>query len=120
MIALQRGAACVVFALSLPAAGAAETRTTPFTHFGSGAAIALAGDGATATVEFGQRADELVTGATLHLRYAASPALDPAVSHIRVMLNDTVVGVLPVKAADAGRTVAQDLVVDPRLSLIHI
>ena len=112
MIDLQRVAACVLIAVALPAA--AEMRRTPFTHFGAPSALALRGDGGAAAVEFGSRSDELVTRARLHLRYTYSPELASA-SHIRVSLNDDLVGLLPVTRADAGKPVARALDVDPRL-----
>ena len=116
MIALQCVAASVLVALAIPAAASGEdTRRTPFTHFGARPVLELRGDGATASVDFGSRADELVTRATLHLRYAYSPALAPAVSHIRLTLNDDVIGVLPVAPENAGKTIARDVDVDPRL-----
>lgn len=117
MIASQLLAASVLVALALPAAGAAATpaRSTPFTHFGADAAIELRGDGASASIDFGNRADELVTRATLRLRYTYSPALAPAGSAIRLTLNDEVIGTLPVTAADAGTQVTKAIEVDPRL-----
>src|SRR5258706_1345009 len=137
MIALQRVAASAIVALvppasaapapatapradrpaAAPAASAAPeiTRRTPFTHFGSGPALQLRGDAATASLDFGSRADELVTRATLHLRYAYSPALAPGVSHIKLTLNDEVIGTLAVTAEDAGKPASQDVAIDPRL-----
>ena len=117
MNALQLVAASVLVALALPASGATSTptRTTPFTHFGAGAAIELKGDGATSSVEFGNRGDELVTRATLRLRYTWSPTLAPGASSIRVKLNDEEVGTLPVNAKDAGDEVGRDIEIDPRL-----
>jgi hypothetical protein len=118
MIALQSVVASVVlFAIALPAAAAGDEsrRSTPFTHFGARPVIELRGDGASASVDFGSRADELVTRATLHLRYAWSPALAPGVSHIRLTLNDDAIGVLPVAAENAGKSIARDIEIDPRL-----
>ena len=118
MIASQLFAASVLVALALPAAGAdasATTRRTPFTHFGADAAIELRGDGASASLDFGNRVDELVTRATLHLRYTWSPALAPGASSIRVALNDDVIGTLPVVAEDAGKPVTRAIEIDPRL-----
>lgn len=118
MIALQSVAATLLLALAIPAAAAEATftRRTPLTHYGANAAIELRGSPAAATVEFGSRADELVTRAVLHLRYAHSPALAPSVAHIRVSLNDEPIGVLPVTAdGAAGRMQELDLAIDPRL-----
>ncbi len=47
-------------------------------------------------VQFGVRADEVVTGATLTLSGAMSPALLPDFSNVTVMLNEQYVGTIPV------------------------
>ena len=67
------------------------------------------------SLDFGNRGDELVTRATLHLRYTYSPALAPGASAIRIALNDDVIGTLPVTAAGAGKPIAQAIEIDPRL-----
>ena len=117
MIAPKFVAASILVALGLPAAAAsaAESRSTPFTHFGAKPVIELRGDAGSATIDFGSRADELVTRATLHLRYAWSPALSASVAHIRLKLNGEAVGILPVPAEGAGKSVARDVEIDPRL-----
>src|SRR5688572_13761619 len=79
------------------------------------AALALPADGATATVDFGNRIDELVTRARLHLVYTYSAALAPGASQIRLRLNDEEIGVLPVTAADAGQPLVRVIDIDPRL-----
>ncbi|HEX5129890.1 MAG TPA: cellulose biosynthesis cyclic di-GMP-binding regulatory protein BcsB [Usitatibacter sp.] len=94
---------------------ALPSRRTPFTYFGSEAAIELRGDGATSSLSFGNRGDELVTRATLHLLYTYSPALAPGTSLIRIALNDEEVGTLAVSAKDAGTELARDIEIDPRL-----
>lgn len=121
MNALQCVAASVVIAAAFPASGAgteaaaAASRRTPFTHFGSNATLPLRGDGAVATIAFGSRADELVTRAVFRFRYLVSPALSPAASRINLTLNNEAIGELPVSVEGAGKTVALDVVVDPRL-----
>ncbi len=47
-------------------------------------------------VQFGVRADEVVTAATLNLSGAMSPALLPDYSNVTVMLNEQYVGTIPV------------------------
>ena len=47
-------------------------------------------------VQFGIRADEVVTGATLNLSGAVSPALIPEFSNVTVTLNEQYVGTIPV------------------------
>src|SRR3954470_3855240 len=73
MNALQRVAASILAVAALSAAG--ETRTTPFSHLGARSALQLRGPGGSATLDFGSRSDELVTGARLRFRYSWSPAL---------------------------------------------
>ncbi|MGE0355655.1 MAG: cellulose biosynthesis cyclic di-GMP-binding regulatory protein BcsB [Burkholderiales bacterium] len=90
-------------------------RRTPFTHFGSPPVLALRGGGAAAKVEFGSRADELVVRASLRLRYAFSPGIDAARAHVRLVLNDVALGLLPLDAAKAGGSVEHELAIDPRL-----
>ena len=102
-------------ASAAPAAPATPvaTRRTPLTYYGADPVLELRGDGGSASVDFGNRADELVTRATLHLRYAFSPALAPA-SHVRITLNDEVVGTVPV-TGEAGEQVTRAVNIDPRL-----
>ena len=91
------------------------SRRTPFTHFGSKPVLELRGSHGAASVDFGSRADELVTKAAFHIRYSYSPALIATRSQVRVTLNDEVIGLLPVNAEGSGRTVVHDIEVDPRL-----
>jgi hypothetical protein len=67
-----------------------------------------------ADLDFGTRSDELVTKASLKLRYTYSPALIPALSHIKVLMNGEIVAVIPFSKENAGRTVDQELDLDPR------
>lgn len=90
-----------------------EVRRMPFTYFGARPVLELRGDGAVATLDFGLRADELVTRAVLRLRYEGSAAAPGA--HIRLTLNDQVVGLLPLAAEEAGRAGERALEIDPRL-----
>lgn len=98
-----------------PAAGPEATRRLTLSSLGAGAAVALRTTDGRATLRFGVRADELVTRATVKLRYAFSPALIPSQSHLKLTINDEVVGVLPMTRENAGRTLTAELPVDPRL-----
>jgi hypothetical protein len=66
-------------------------------------------------VDFDTRSDQLVTHAVLHVRYNYSPSLIPEQSHIRLTLNDEMIGLLPVTKEDAGHTVSKDIEIDPKL-----
>ncbi len=68
-----------------------------------------------AFVNFGVRSDELVHAMTLHVRYMFSPALIPVESHVRVLINDQAVGVLPIIKDRGGDLIEADLSIDPRL-----
>lgn len=61
---------------------------------------------------FGLRSDEVVTGARLHLVYTPSPALIPVQSHLKVYLNNELMGVLPINQADLGKEITRDLPLD--------
>jgi hypothetical protein len=124
MIVQQVFVAAAVLAFALPALGATgarpdpapteSMRRMPFTHLGTRPVIELRGPAGAATFDFGTRSDELVTRATLRVKYAYSPAFDPA-SHLRVRVNDEVVGVLAFAADGAGRTLTRELDVNPKL-----
>lgn len=65
-------------------------------------------------IEFGVRSDEVVTKATLSLSYRPSPSLLPAISHLKVYLNDEMVGLVPVTQEQLGKTNQLQLPLDPR------
>ncbi len=64
---------------------------------------------------FGARMDQEVVRMVLHLRYTFSPSLIPGQSHLRLLFNDQLVGVMPVTRENAGRLLTQDIELDPRL-----
>ncbi|MDR7051402.1 hypothetical protein J2X54_003889 [Duganella sp. 3397] len=96
-------------------AGPAVTRTYPLSGMGGGTVLRLRTTNGIEVVRFGARADELVTRAVLRLRYSYSPALIPGQSHIKVLLNDEVLTVLPVTPENAGKTLTSDIEIDPRV-----
>ncbi len=65
-------------------------------QLGAPGALALRGTSDTREVDFGVRADEVVTAAQLSLSGAMSPALLPDASNITVTLNEQFVGTIPV------------------------
>ena len=67
------------------------------------------------TLTLGTRRDELIVKAVLHLRYTFSPALLPGESHLKISVNDEVVTVLPVSKKNIGRSITQDVLIDPLL-----
>ncbi|MEM5428087.1 cellulose biosynthesis cyclic di-GMP-binding regulatory protein BcsB [Cupriavidus oxalaticus] len=66
-------------------------------------------------VPFSVRADEVVTGARLKLRYSYSPALLPQISHINVLVNGEVAQSVPVPRDTAGSNLEKELALEPRL-----
>jgi hypothetical protein len=99
-----------------PAAAQAPgtSRTATFTQLGIDYPIQLHGIQGDAGVPFSVRSDEVVQSASLHLRYAYSPALIPETSQINVSVNDVLVTSIPTPTADAGKTLERDIVLDPR------
>jgi cellulose synthase operon protein B len=89
-----------------------EVRTT-FAELGSGP-MSLQGVAASGALNFGVRADQLVSGGTLHLRLTASPSLIQELSHIRVTLNNQTVAAVVLNKADAGHEVERAIALDPR------
>ncbi len=92
---------------------APRTELIPFDAFNAGP-IMLRGSEASASLSVGTRADEVVVGAVLHLRFTYSPALLPELSHLRVTVNGQAVAALPLAKADGGREIERDVVLDPR------
>nr|WP_298374921.1 cellulose biosynthesis cyclic di-GMP-binding regulatory protein BcsB [uncultured Halomonas sp.] len=66
-------------------------------------------------IEFKLRGDQLVTDASLELGYTPSPSLLADVSHLKVYLNDELMGVVPIDASAPGEAQRQTISLDPRL-----
>lgn len=101
-------------ALVDPSGTPGEIRHLRFSKLGSQGAIRLRTTAGRATLDFSTRSDELVTRAHLTLRYTYSPALIAAQSHLKVLLNGEIVGVVPLSLENAGKTLVQELELDPR------
>lgn len=94
--------------------GAGQTRRYLLTQLGAPAVTTLrTTDGKSATT-FGVRSDEMVTKATLRLRYSYSPALITAMSHLKITVNDETVAVLPLPKEQAGQSQVREIALDPR------
>lgn len=81
---------------------------------GAGLPIGLRGTEASSSVSIGVRLDEVPTAARLHLVYTLSPALLPALSHLKILLNDEVLQTVLVDKDKLGMQQAIDLAIDPR------
>jgi len=86
-----------------------------FEQLGHASDSLLLGVRNTEHIEFGVRRDRLVTDASLQLDYTPSPALLPNLSHLRVYLNDEMMGVVPVEKDQPGQRVRRQLPLDPKL-----
>lgn len=65
-------------------------------------------------IRFGLRGDELVTRAVFKIRFAHSAALMPNESHLRVLLNDQVIGVVPLTKSSADRENRLEIALEPQ------
>lgn len=110
-------------AVTAPASGAAVPSAAgqpatavhlPFASLGAFDPVHLRGADDARTINAGVRLDRVVTGARLRLTYAYSPALVFPMSHLKVSMNGEVVATVPFDATRAGRTVTQDIPIDPR------
>lgn len=91
---------------------------TTLAEMGFSQGLDIRGDNTSRSFSFGVRQDVQVEDLRLELRYVFSPALIGRISHIKVHMNEEVVGVLPIDPERAGTPVQQilsipvDLVVD--------
>jgi hypothetical protein len=114
--ALARSAGLIaVLLLICSLAVAAPVREVKLTFADLGAGpMALHGVQSIGSVNIGTRKDEVVVGATLHLRLTYSPAMLPELSHLRVTLNGQALAALALPKQDAGREVEREIELDPR------
>lgn len=115
LLALCSLASAAAPSKTISAGPRSETRHLTLLQLGNKEVYKLRNTDGQTTLNFGFRADELATRAVLHLHYSYSPALIPLQSHIRVLLNEQVVGVLPVTRENGGQPLIRDIPVDPRL-----
>ncbi|WP_282361557.1 cellulose biosynthesis cyclic di-GMP-binding regulatory protein BcsB [Pseudomonas sp. PS01300] len=89
--------------------------TRTFEQLGQASDSLLLGVRNSENIEFGVRRDRLATDAVLQLDYTPSPMLLPLLSHVRVYLNDELMGVVPVEKDQLGQRVRRQLSLDPKL-----
>lgn len=65
-------------------------------------------------IEFGVRSDEVATKALLTLNFLPSPALIPTLSHLKIYLNDEMVGLVTLTAEQLGKASEVQVPIDPR------
>ncbi|MFZ5960798.1 cellulose biosynthesis cyclic di-GMP-binding regulatory protein BcsB [Pseudomonas knackmussii] len=90
-------------------------RSQTFENLGRGSDSLLLGVRNSDQIEFGLRRDRLATDVELDLQFTPSPALVPRLSHLRVYLNDELMGVVPVSEDDVGQQRDFKLKLDPHL-----
>ncbi|MGP2838470.1 cellulose biosynthesis cyclic di-GMP-binding regulatory protein BcsB [Serratia nevei] len=65
-------------------------------------------------IEFGVRSDEVVSQAMLDMEFTPSPALIPVESHVKVYLNDELMGVTTIAKEQLGKPNRIQMAIDPR------
>lgn len=68
-------------------------------------------------LEFTVRRDQLVTDADLDLVFTPSPALLPKLSHLRVYLNEEMMGVVHIEDTEPGQQVSRTIKLDPKMMM---
>jgi hypothetical protein len=89
-------------------------RVVPFTQLGYSGSIAIQGSEANAYVGFGSRLDEVVSKATLYFDITPSPALLALVSHVKVYLNNELMGVASIVDGQQGKKLSLSMPLDTR------
>lgn len=89
-------------------------RDLPFSQLGFNGSIGIYGSEANANVGFGSRLDEVIAKANLHFDVTPSPALLALVSHIKVYLNNELMGVVPVTDGQQGKKSSVSMPLDSR------
>lgn len=89
-------------------------RELPFSQLGFNGSIGIYGSEANANVGFGSRLDEVIAKANLHFDVTPSPALLALVSHIKVYLNNELMGVVPVTDGQQGKKSSVSMPLDSR------
>lgn len=89
--------------------------TRTFEQLGRPTDTLLLGINSAEQVEFTLRRDRIASDASLQLNYTPSPSLIPTLSHIRVYLNEVLMGVVPIEKEQLGRQTQQKIALDPRL-----
>ncbi|MFC5076577.1 Cyclic di-GMP-binding protein precursor [Vibrio thalassae] len=72
-----------------------------FSEIAGPSSITVKGSGGTAFLGFGSRLDQIITGGSLNLEFAPSPALRTRVSHLRIYLNEELMDVVDITRGDS-------------------
>lgn len=93
--------------------------TYGLTRLGQDESFKLLGIDNTKQLDFTLRRDQIVTDAELNLVFTPSPALLPKLSHLRVYLNEEMMGVVHIDDAEPGQQVHRTLSLDPRMLMTY-
>ena len=91
-----------------------ENKEITFSQLGINGSISMSGSESTAFLSFGSRLDEIVSKASLQFSFVPSPALLSAVSHLKVFLNEELMGVIAINDGDQGQRVSTTIPLDTR------
>ncbi|HAS62203.1 MAG TPA: cellulose biosynthesis cyclic di-GMP-binding regulatory protein BcsB [Vibrio sp.] len=89
-------------------------RVVPFSQLGYNSSIAIQGSETSAYIGFGSRLDEVISQATLYYDITPSPALLSLVSHVKVYLNNELMGVTPIVDGQQGKKLSLSMPLDTR------
>lgn len=97
-----------------PDASLVIKKVMPFNQLGFNRSIAMLGSEANAYIGFGSRLDEVVSKANLYFEVTPSPALLSLVSHIKVYLNNELMGVTSIEDGQQGKKLSLSMPLDTR------
>lgn len=97
-----------------PDASLVIKKVMPFNQLGFNRSIAMLGSEANAYIGFGSRLDEVVSKANLYFDVTPSPALLSLVSHIKVYLNNELMGVTSIEDGQQGKKLSLSMPLDTR------
>ena len=83
-------------------------------QLGQGSSVELRGTEGERSFPFTVRSDEVITSAKIRYGLTYSPALLPDLSHVKVLVNNELVGVVPLPREDATKGIVREDKIDPR------
>ncbi|MDO6708363.1 cellulose biosynthesis cyclic di-GMP-binding regulatory protein BcsB [Photobacterium sp. 1_MG-2023] len=89
-------------------------RELPFSQLGFQGSVGIQGSEASAYIGFGSRLDEVIAQASLNFDVTPSPALLALVSHIKIYLNNELMGVVAITDGQQGKKMNISMPLDPR------
>lgn len=92
-----------------------KTKSVSFSQLGVSNTLTLRGNGSNVGISFGVRDDEIISKAKLKISYVYSPSFLERLSHIKLYLNEEVIGILPMPNEDAGHKIIKEITFDPQL-----